>query len=145
MELSPLAKRIISTRGSGGSPLAQLALLQTIAPVVPPFTTFAYSFSPKRGAYAAIVDFFRLSPQMMPGVFNIERMHSGTGVLPLIVSTLVLTEGVQPWMEITANNRLTTIVRNVSPLNQYFEVEDVFLIVSSQDDFHELIASLGKE
>lgn len=138
MELSPLVEKVLAAKGSGGFPLAQLSVLQIIAPVVLPGTNFTLEVAPEAGAYASIEVFFQLSPSMMPGVVNVERYHSGTAKQAPTITSLVMAEGLALWEVITGIDKMRVIIRNTSNVNQYFESMSAYLVVANPRDLEEI-------
>ena len=142
MILTPLVEYLIAITKKGGGKLCRLGIRQTTAPVFPANTTITYTTEPLyAGVYANVWFWWRLSPSMVPGAFRVNIRHSGMERAVGLIGTTALTlPGYQIWLDVRKGDAIINEVSNISGGAQWFEAQDFFLIVDTEDDWKKVTA-----
>lgn len=143
--LTPLVEYLLAYQKPEGTRVCRLGVVQTVIPYFPGNTAITLDVYPEYGAEANIEFFVRLSPQIVPGAFQISSIHYGVeqGAGGTLYS---LGQGQNIWVEITQAHPVHTTIANVTNVGQFYEVLDWFLIVQSLDDLrlvHEIVREFG--
>ncbi len=141
MTLTPLIEYLLGITRKGGGKLCRLGIVQITVPIFPANTTITYTTEPYFSAYANIWFWWRLSPAMVPGAFNVNIRHSGMPrALGLLGATALTLPGYQIWLDVRRGDPIVNEVTNISGVGQWFESQDFFLIVDTEDDLKKVQA-----
>lgn len=132
--MTPMVEYLLALRRPGGGQLVRYGAIQVTVPVFPPGMSITFALTPYFGSYASIEYWHRFSPSIVPGAFMFASSHSGIQLQVGLIGTVHTSESHNTWIEITDSNPVTTIITNVSGVNQFFENVDAFLLVDSEAD-----------
>ena len=132
--ISPLIEYLLATGRAGGGKLVKYGVSVVTVPIWPAGLNITFNTLPRHNAYANIQYSQSISPSMVPDAFYIESYQAG-----MILQIGNITENYfglhYTWIEFLINSPITTIIRNISGLNQYFEIGQEFLVIDSEEDY----------
>lgn len=134
--MSHLVEYLLAFQRPGGGKLCRLGVIETLIPIFPPGLTITWEILPEFGSYANIEFWYRISPSVVPGVFDWDCTHYGAEIRTGILHSLSTAQGYNVWIEITDQHPIISTFTNVSPVNQFFDSVDFFLVVDSEADLN---------
>ncbi len=135
--MTPLVNYLLATRAVGDpkSQLCRFAGIQTTIPVWPPGMNFVWQITPDFNSYAAIYYYSRFSPDIVAGVFDLDIYNRGVSIQAGQVGELQKAEGINYWIEVTVSHPLISDFTNLSPLNQFWDSFDNYILISSEAEY----------
>ena len=130
--MTPLVESLLAYTDPYGGKVCRLGTVQIIIPVLPPGATVVLQSAPFFNAYMNIDFSHILSPDVVPGTIDWVGYQRGMERQARTLGTLSAQESESAWIEYTIADPLVIEVTNTSPLNQYFEALDLFLIVDTK-------------
>jgi hypothetical protein len=143
MALPYFIEYLLTLQAPGGGRLTEYNVSQWMGTAFPPNTTLSYEGYPDP-CYALIwfnVDF---SPIMVPNAFDIFGEQYGARMIGGTVTALVLDHQFDWYIVITAASPYRGRIINNTPLLQWFETLNSFLIITSEENLKLLIEHLHK-
>jgi hypothetical protein len=132
--MTPLIESLLAyEKLVGGGKVCRLGKIQTIIDPLAPWESLTYEVTPYPTAYMNIAWWHELSPDMVPGAVTLTLYQRGMEIQVSGVTEL-LTHGDNMWIELNTSNPVVVNVVNNTPLNQYVEMLDLFLIVDTKDN-----------
>ena len=132
--MTPLIETLLAYTDKYGGKVCRMGAVQTVIPVLPPGMTVTFEIRPYFNAYMNIEFWISGSPAIVPGTINWQSHQRGYELQLQLVNALTIRDGVQVWIEYTNADPIMTTIQNVSPLNQYVETLDFFLIVDKKEN-----------
>jgi len=135
--ISPLIEYLLATGRAGGGKLVKFGATVVTIPIWPAGLTMTFVTSPPGNAYANIRYAQTVPPSMVPDAFYVESYHQG-----IAVQLGNITESTYGkhyfWIEFLRDSPVTTIIQNISGMNQYFEIAQEFLVIDSEADYRKV-------
>lgn len=136
-EYGGLIEYLLSYRNPGGGKLVRFGANVTQIPQFPPNFSITMEVLPRFSAYANIQYLGGFSPQMVPNAFWFETRHEGIIIQVGFITRLG--HGLHNmWIEFTQAEPIMTAITNTTPLLQYFEAANEYLVIDSEEDFMEV-------
>ncbi len=139
---SPAIEYLLSiVKPDGGSLVAQEAN-QILIPVFPPNTTISYTARPIPGDYGRIFYGIRFGASMVPNAFTGYVQLWGTRYVEGTFTSTVLDTEIQGFVWVTQAQPSFVYLTNVTGLNQLFELLNLSIRVTSEEDYDTVIEAL---
>ena len=132
--VTPMVEYLLALRRPGGGQLVRYGAIQVTVPIFPAGMEITFTLNPYFGSYASIEYWHKFSPSIVPGSLQFASYHSGMQLQAELIGTVLTAESHNTWIEITESDPITTIINNVSNVNQFFENTDFFLLIDSEAD-----------
>lgn len=117
------------------APLCRFGMTLSRINSFPPNTRVTYDRFPALGSYAAIQYFLAWSQAMVPDAFYYESHQEGVEASGFLLSAGIISRGYNVWMVLTEAKPMTVTLENVTPLVQYHEAGNIYLLVDTEDTF----------
>ena len=139
MQLSPLVEYLLAYRDTGGIPIAKMTTRITTVPAFPPLTSVVFQTLPLINTYALIEFHWRMSPSVTPDAFTIDINVDGFQLFGSVLGALAMSDGWGMWIEITSQHPTTVILTNNTPLWQYLEIVDFWIVIPTQENYNKML------
>lgn len=137
---SGLVEYLLAVRAPGSrSPLCRLGQHTTRIDTFPPNFSVSFTTAPSLGSYAAILYKGSWSPNMVPDAFYYEAYQLGIEFGGISLSALPLDGFINVWLILTEAAPATTTVTNLTPLLQYYEGSNEYILIDSEPTFQEVL------
>lgn len=137
--LGSLGEYLLAYTTPKGAKLCRLGIVLITVPIFPPNFTITWNVAPYFGAYCNIWLWHRLSPAIVPNTLLFTSHHRGMVMTSGLIAVLGVAEPHELWLEVKETEPINTTITNVSPLNQYLETLDFFLIIDTESDYKALM------
>jgi hypothetical protein len=133
-DYSTLAEYLLAVQRPDGGHLCRYGgNLNRIDNFPPNFTVTVASY-PKFGSYCTIQWMAIISPHMIPDAFYYTTQQSGIVYAGGLLSEVAFGKG-NIWLEVLESDPIITTLTNMTPLMQYYEFANLYLILQSEDDY----------
>jgi len=139
MQLSPLVEYLLAYHDEGGHPICKLTTLIITVPTFPPGANVVWNTAPVPNIYGQVNFYMRISPSITPDAFILDINAAGFQLIGGIMGTLAISEGWNIWVEALVGDTITNTVTNITPLNQYLQVVNFFLIIPTQENYKKML------
>lgn len=132
--MSPMIEYLLAAEREGGGHLVRFGGGSITIPVFPAGLTVSFLSFPGVPGYALIQYYARFSPAIVPGAFELTAIHAGVFLDIGTLNRVMLAEGHNSWIAITAAEPTQTTLTNISGVDQMYEAEFAYLIVDTAAD-----------
>ena len=146
--MTPLIEYLMALRRPGGGKLCRFGVQLFTIPILPPLMSVTVTVTPYFGSYMSIEYWHRFSPAIVPNTVEWTVRHGGMEIASGLVSQVATDESHNFWLEITESDPSVATITNVTPVNQFYETLDHFLLVDNEEDYlrvKEVIRNWGND
>jgi len=129
-----LAEYLLSVEKPEGGKLVRHGGTIIRIPTFPPNFSWTWTVYPRNNAYANIQYGFLISPAIVPGAFYLESRQAGVLFSGGFVNEMSF-RFTNLWIDFTEANPIVTTITNVTPLVQYWENANAYMVIATEDDY----------
>ena len=117
---------------------------QTLIPIVGPGQQFVLQAFPVQNDYLNIVYRSQIDPAVVPSVFFAWGQYYGNRVMEGRMTSYFTANQLDSFVFITQNEPAWILIRNLSPVNQYYSGVVFFITIASEEDYISILDALEK-
>ncbi len=144
MALPRVVEYLLTLRRESGGLLVMQGASQTIIPAVVPGQQFVLQAFPIGTDYLNIVYSSQIDPAVVPGVFFAWGQYYGNRAYEGRMMSYWTANQLDSFVFISENEPAWALIRNLSPVNQYYSGVAFFITIASEDDYIAILDALKK-